>query len=486
MINKIKSFLFENKNARQTFTKNIFWLASSQVGSRLVRAIIIVYAARVLGASEYGIFSYILGFATFFLPFIDLGINQLWTREVAKGGVRKEYLSTAFWVKIFLLVFSALLIVFVAPYLTNIKAASRLMPLVALLVIFDGLREFGISYLRGLERMEKEALIVIVMNIVITISGFVALYFSPTSLSFLIAYIASSGISVIIPTVLLWDKVRQIGKPDFRLAREILRSGWPIAGTALLGVFMLNTDIVMMGWWRTAEEIGHYSAGQRVAQILYTLPALVSVAVFPTLSRLMKSDDVERRRFLNEKVITTLMLLAIPLTIGGIFLAKPITLFLFGQEYLATVPVFRLFAFTFLLVFPGIFISYAVIAYNKQKQVLPFAAAGSAANVFFDFLFIPRYGGIGSAFATLIAEVISYGLTWRYLKTVDNFHTLRFLKKILIASSIMGIATITMNFMKTHVLINIIASGAIYFGMLYVLKENTLREMRNLFKSVTE
>ncbi|MEK7574274.1 MAG: oligosaccharide flippase family protein, partial [Patescibacteria group bacterium] len=66
MISKLKNFLFQNLTPRQTVAKNIFWLSLSQIGSRFFRAIIIIYAARVLGAAEYGIFAYVLAFAGFF------------------------------------------------------------------------------------------------------------------------------------------------------------------------------------------------------------------------------------------------------------------------------------------------------------------------------------------------------------------------------------------------------------------------------------
>ena len=159
---RIKELLFHNRGMRQTIAKNVFWLTLSQVGSRLIRALIIIYAARILGAAEYGIFAYVLGFAGFFTLFADVGINPLLTRNTANHPEqRTEYFSTSFWIKIVLLLATVLLVIFVAPHFTNIEAAKALIPLVALLVIFDGLRDFSIAFFRGLEKMEREALIVI-------------------------------------------------------------------------------------------------------------------------------------------------------------------------------------------------------------------------------------------------------------------------------------------------------------------------------------
>src|SRR3989344_6207032 len=150
MINRLKELLFQNKSTRQTIAKNIFWLSIGQVGSRLIRAIIIIYAARVLGAAEYGIFSYVLGLAGFFTIFADLGISPLMTREIASHPEKRStYFASTFWIKIFLLAITSALIIFIAPKFSNIEKAIVLLPFVALLVIFDNLRDFILAYFRG-------------------------------------------------------------------------------------------------------------------------------------------------------------------------------------------------------------------------------------------------------------------------------------------------------------------------------------------------
>src|SRR6266568_6359664 len=130
MWQKIKSFLFKNTSTRQTVAKNTFWLTISNVGGRLLRALIIIYAARVLGAAEWGVFAYATSLIAFLTSFIDLGINSILTRETAKGSnpVREEQiLSTSFFLKIILLVLAILIVLFVAPYLTKNAAVKMLL-----------------------------------------------------------------------------------------------------------------------------------------------------------------------------------------------------------------------------------------------------------------------------------------------------------------------------------------------------------------------
>jgi len=74
-MNKIKEFLFENKSMRQMVAKNTAWLAIGEMVSRLIRAGLIIYAARVLGTEGYGVFSYALSLAALFTIFSDIGLS---------------------------------------------------------------------------------------------------------------------------------------------------------------------------------------------------------------------------------------------------------------------------------------------------------------------------------------------------------------------------------------------------------------------------
>ncbi|KKL89073.1 hypothetical protein LCGC14_1918330, partial [marine sediment metagenome] len=124
-MSKIKDFLFKNKNVKQIIAKNVFWLGVGQVGSRIIRAFIIIYAARLLGAAEYGVFSYALGLAGFFTVFADIGLSPILTREVAKKpGRGSYYFATTFWMKIILLAVTSLLVIFLAPQFSGIEAAK--------------------------------------------------------------------------------------------------------------------------------------------------------------------------------------------------------------------------------------------------------------------------------------------------------------------------------------------------------------------------
>ncbi len=478
MARRIRELLFQNRSTRQTVTKNIFWLSLSQIASRFIRAGIIIYAARALGAAEYGVFSYALGLAAFFTIFADIGIGSILTREATqKPEKRSEYFATSLFLKTLLLFGTAILIVFVAPHFSKIEAAKALIPLVAFLTVFDGLRDLSVAYLRAKEKMEFEAIIIVSMNLMITVAGFLILSHYATAKALTFSYVASTGFGTLVAILILRDEFRKIFS-NFRkiLLKPIIKAALPIAAISLVGAFMLNTDLIMLGWWRNAAEIGYYSAAQKIIQVLYTLPAILASALFPVMSRLVGQKKEAEVGLITEKGITSTLLIAAPLAVGGVLLAKPIITFLYGNEYLPAASSFQILITTLLIYFPSVLLPNLILAYDKQKKVVPFVAMGSASNIIFNALLIPRFGIVGSSIATFIAQLTSNLPIWIMVKKIVHFSVLRNLKKILVAVSIMALINLVSNALHVQVLINIALSGIVYFLILYFLKEKIIME----------
>jgi len=484
MVNRLKELLFENRTVRQTVAKNVFWLSAGELGSRVFRAFIIIYAARVLGAAEYGVFSYVMALAGFFTLFSDIGVNPLLTREVAKKPDEAPYyFASTFWIKIALLVFTAILVIFVAPYFSRIEAAKAILPFAALLICFDGLRGLTTAFFRGKEKMELEALVIAATNVTITVFGFIILYFSASAKTLTITYVLSAGAGTLLGVIILKEQFKKVfAFFKKELVPRILKAAWPIAIISIIGVFMLQIDILMLGYFRSAAEVGYYSVGQRVVQLLYLLPMILASSFFPVLSRFVGQQNNEKAKSLMERGMATVFLIAIPLATGGVILGRSIIDFLFGGEYSPSVSAFQILIFTVLLIFPATLIGNYILAYDKQKKLAPNTAIGALCNVIFNAFLIPPFGIVGAATATVSANLIYHSLNWRLAKKINNFYTLRHLPKIIAAVIVMGIFSFALNKFEINVIVNLIISAGIYLGILYLLKENTVNEIKELFK----
>ncbi|MBI2024707.1 MAG: flippase [Candidatus Harrisonbacteria bacterium] len=412
-------WLFKNQTISQTIAKNTFWLFSGQIVGRLLRAAIVIYAARALGAAGWGAFSYALGIAAFLTIFSDIGINALITKEASRNPELKDrYLSTAFFTKLGLLLILVLGVIAFFPYLTNIEEAAMIMPILIFVFAFDTLRDLGSAVSRALEKMEIEAGIHVLTNFAIVILGFIFLTLNPSSYSLAFAYAAGSGIGLLAILFVLRSHFRNlIGNFRKELIKPIISTAWPFGLMGLMGAIMLNTDIIMLGWLRTAEEVGFYSAAQKPIQLLYILPSLLASSIFPILTRLVKQNIAEANIILK-KYVKRVVIFSIPIVIAGVALATPIINLLFGAEYLPAVVTFQLLILTVAVVYPSTLLGNAIFAYDHQKSFVTFVGAAAFGNVAFNLLLIPPFGIEGAAVSTIITQLLTNALIWRKARQI--------------------------------------------------------------------
>ncbi len=482
MLKRIKSWLFENRHTKQTIIKNTIWLSIGTIASRVIKAVVIIYAARILGAEQYGIFSYVLSVSALLSLFADLGMTPILTRELSREPESLEkILSVIFTIKLFLTGLSAVLVGVVAPFFVTINGAASLMPLAAILVIFDSLRDFSASITRAWERMEIEAGISMVTGVGITIFGLAAIFVEPTPLFLMVGYVAGAGLGLLLAVILLGKYLKNFWNLfDWEMAKRVIKDALPFALMGILNALTVNIDAVMIGWLAGAEAVGLYAAAQRPILLVYMASTLLAMSAFPTMAKLARKDDIRARSIL-ERTTTASLLFAIPVFVGGAILAPQIVSFLFGAGYASAAPTFAVLLFTIIPVFFASNMLNATFAYNEQRIMMYSLFLGGAANVVLDYFLIRRFGIIGSAFATIVSQSAAYGLVWYKLKKINNFHTIRHLGKGIISTGIMCVVSYAMLKSGVHILANITISGIIYFGALATLKEKTVGELKSIF-----
>lgn len=480
MFKKIASFLFRNTSTKQTVAKNTVWLSVSQIGGRIIRSGLIIYAARVLGTAEYGVFSYAITLAGFMNFLMDPGVNAVLTREIVKVSAEEKVkiFSAALALKIMLVALGSGIVIFVGPYFSTLPGAKQLLPITGLILTFDTLREFLVSVFRAAERMEWDAAISILTNLAILSFGLTFLFADRTAKSLAWGYGIGTGIGVVAAVVFLWRYLSGVSiQFSFRLIPAILQSAWPLAITGALGILSTNTDILIISWMRPASDVGVYSAAIRIIQVLYLLPVIVQMTTLPVFSRFAGRDHAAFRRAL-EQTISTMFLVALPIAVGGTVLSSPIISLVFGPAFGAGAATFGILLVTMLVGFPCSIMLNAIFVFDHRKPLIVTSVIAGVSNVAFDLLFIPRWGITGSAIATLLAMTLSNGYAWYVTKKLVSFEVLPHLKRIFPASVAVGVIAIILAHLRFPVLIDITAGAIVYVLLLWILREPILRNVK--------
>lgn len=452
--------------------KNTAWLFLGELIGRLIRFWLVIYAARVLGAEEYGIFSYILSIAAFATILSDIGLSALMTRETSRAPeLRQQYFNALCAVKVILIAITSIGIALFVRYGTGIEALTPFIVIIISMFGFDSLREFGFGVQRGLEQMKREGLTKIFMNLLITIFGFVALEMSSSVYALSIGYAFGAGIGCVLTVILLRNFFRHITDGiNWKLIIPLIKLAWPIGLLQLLGAIMINTDMVMLGWWQDAASLGYYGAAQKVILLLYILPSIIASGIFPRFAQLAHHSN-EEFRSLFERSIIACELLALPLALGGALLAPQIIELLFGAAYLPASLALALLMITLVIVFPSTIFSNALFAYNKQKTFIWFVMIGAGLNIAMNWILIPNFGIEGAAVATIISQVVANALIWRTMSKTNNYQILSRLTPGLIAGVVMSSICLVTTRMNLPILLIILLSAVSYGATLILLKE---------------
>jgi len=479
---KIKDFLFRNKTPGQTVAKNSIWLSISNFGGRIIKAVIVIYGARVLGTAQWGVFSYATTLAAFFTLFMDPGVNAIMMRDLSKTSEeeRTTFFSTTIVMKIFLLVTGVVFVLVAAPYFSTLPGAKALIPLAALIIVCDTTREFFSAFMRSMEKMEWEAAVFLLTNAAIVVLGFVFLALHPTAHSFAWAYAAGAAIGAIAAIFAVRRYIKNILEHfSSKLILPIFRSAWPFAVTGALGLLLTSSDILIISWMRSASDVGIYAAAIRIIQVLYLIPMVLQFSTLPLFGRLAGRDD-QKFRDTFERILGIIFLASVPLALGGAILGTEIMRLVFGPAYAAGGLSFRILMLSMLVDFPAALVSNAIFAYDHQKSLIICSAIGGIGNVVFDLLFIPIWGIAGSAVATLLAQTLSNGYLWHRMNTINHFRVLPRLKNVVIAGVIMACVTLILMLLGTEVVVNIALSAIAYFLVLRILREPLLIDTKRI------
>lgn len=486
MIDKFKNFLFGEQSLRQTLAKNSFWFAVSNVGGSLIRLIVVIVAARMLGASNYGLFSYALAVAATFTILSDFGLNYLFSINIARQDENEPgYLSTLAFLRGTLIIVIIAITVVVAPLLTRFQGAKALIPLVAIMIASDDIRGFLIGFVRAENRIDKEAFTTLTVNVLIVILSLIGLHYDPTPYTLMLAYLAASVAGTCLMLFLVRRDIKGIFKPfmvRFAFIKNILAIAVPFGLANTMWILMTSTDALVIGWFRSASELGYYAAAQRPISALSLVPTILAASSLTLIARAAKEGAYERLKILLERLVTFSLAVVFPVAVGGILLAPSIIHFLYGAEYMPAALPFQLLFITLAINYPASVITNLILAFKQQKIFTAAMVAGAVGNFLLDLVLIPPFGIAGSVLATIGALGIINGYIWYSAKKLQPFAVLPFLPRIALATGIMGFITFVLHAASINLFVNIAISAAVYLGILVFTQEPLLKDLRGLFR----
>jgi O-antigen/teichoic acid export membrane protein len=398
-------FLFNNVSTRQTVAKNFFWLAIADGVNKILKLILFFYIARIFGATEYGKFSFALGFVGLFVIISDLTVSKIVTREFAKNQKNEEDFPSVLSLET-LLSFITLLVIFVVSFFVTVDSGVRyLIWLVGVYFIISIFPEIFYSFFRARQKMEYQAWSNIVTSVVTTCSVLGVIFFVPSIVNLSLGYLFSATVSLLFVLLFFRYKVSKLKMTfDFSIWKKYLSISWPLVLAGLVQSFFSNFDLTYMGHLSQYTETGFYSAAQKVVSAVLIPVGFITITFYPLLSKMWAESKEALQEIFNYYFVLVLFL-ALPILVGGLVLAKKIVYLVYGPVFDPSIVIFQWLLFSGILAVVAIPCRNVIVVANKLKSNLLFNFIGALINILINIFLIKKYSFYGAVAANLLTNL---------------------------------------------------------------------------------
>ncbi len=395
-----------------------------------------ILIARYFGPADYGLFSIGVAVFTIFSVIMMLGFNSTIVHYVAhflskndekrvKGIILFAFrvvLPVSALMALFLYVFSGLIssAFFHAPELAPVfRIFSLALPFYSLVLI-------GSVTFVGFQRIRYKVYADSIISNVLKIVFLVAF----ASMGLGVAGIASSWLAATIIAGLLsvyyiyrvFPAIRT-AKPVY-LKKEVLSYAFPLFLTSVMLIVFSYTDIIMLGYFPNVGivDVGIYSAGVAVAQLLNIMPLALTALFLPVLTKLHAKGQMERFNNTYRTVTRWTFLVNLPASLMMVFFSRQIITIFFGSEFASGSTALALLGVGYLFYSISSIPFLLLNSIKRNQAVLYSTGIALLLNAAFNALLIPIYGIEGAAISVVIANamrlLLVMGASYYYVRAM--------------------------------------------------------------------
>lgn len=416
-------WILDHKGFRRYFS-NTSWMFSGRVFSLVFSFFVGAWVARYLGPENYGILSYSIAFAGLFGYVSSLGVDGILSRElVAFPEKRDELMGTAFRLKMFGGILAFLLSVVAVLFFEGshlIRILVVIYSLIFILLSFDVISTFFQSGVEARRNVRASMMATIVSSVL----KIILIYYHQGIIWFMVVGV----FDVVWQSLYLLRAYRRSNlkimawRFDRLLAKKILLSSWPLMLSSVSYFIYVRIDQIMIGAFLGGRAVGLYAVAVKLVEISSFLPGIICASLFPAIVNAKKtSASIYKKRLKALYLLlgSTSFLIALISTI----LAPWVVALVFGREYLPSIAILRIYAWSGIGLSVGAVINQYFLSESKSNHIFFYNLFSMLANVALNLILIPRIGLPGAAWATLISYsagpiVVGVSFLFAYLKNI--------------------------------------------------------------------
>lgn len=384
--------------------KNLSLATLSELIEKAVIFSLFIYMGRVLSPADFGYLNYILALLSYFVIFIDLGLPQLSTREVASHPtLDKKILEVVTAVKI-----SLFLVVGVvwAVYVICCQKEHFGIALFMELYLFSRVVDL-FWYLQAKQQFDVIAKIKLTKSTILVLS-FILLLVVPSYKTYLVILTAS----LLLPFTYWIIRLNIIAAFSIKTTIMTLQEKWytvrvfitkslPLIVSTFLILMYYNLDTILIKYFMDYEAVARYNAAYKIVFAFIVVRSVFTSVIFPRMAE-KKLEWNEGKLFAMVGMGVAVLIALFMYYFSGMILSAA-----YGDKYLDSEHVLFILSLTASVLWVNLFYPTFFIAIKREKFYMNVHIVTALINLVGNILLIPVYGIEGAAFSTLLADITS-------------------------------------------------------------------------------
>jgi O-antigen/teichoic acid export membrane protein len=290
------------------------------------------YVGRILLSDGVGKVSFVQNIVSYFTSLVALGIPTYGIREIAKCKTQQErniVFSSLFTINaISTIVFSIAyyIMIFTVPYFHN---NLLLYTIGGIQIVFNFI---NIDWLyQGLEEYKYIATRSLIVRFVSLICVFAFIHSRKDEWIYLLITCAVNVGNYVL-NVFRARKIVLLSLKGISLKKH-LRSIFILLATVIAVELYTKIDTTFIGIMLSESDVGYYTYADRIVKIPITIFAAINAVILPRLSVYYMSGEKKEFHELLSKINITVLIFAIPTSVGTCLLSSDYILALFGSNF---------------------------------------------------------------------------------------------------------------------------------------------------------
>jgi len=382
-----------------------------QVGARVISIpisiVTVSLTARTLDPDGFGVWTATSAFVGIFGALTELGFTTVATQRMAAEPEREgAWLGALATARASLAVIATVICAIAVPLLLGGGSEAHVVGWIMALTILSSGPQSLMAVFQSRLRSGLPQMFQLLLAFMWLISVLALSFADAGVVGFAICYSASVAT---VGTLQVITTTRH-GKIEWRAGRRLIaplaRAAIPLGVAALLITIYYEIDAVLLIHLSSSEEAGLYGAAYRFLSPLLFLPTAVVTSFFPVFSAIWERDP-ERVRRLVQIATDVMAVVSLPVLAVTVALSDQIVSLLYGPEFAASADVLPILMLAFVLICYGTLAGYLAPLLNLLWRLALYAAIGAVLNIAMNVVLIPRYGALGSAWATVATEGVT-------------------------------------------------------------------------------